>query len=431
LKKDMSAREYFFPLNPETNEFHQRTVEKCLKANTLFVIPGSYIQASVAAIVAYNFYRLYPNSLCFFLNAECHLPTQIEACHSVGFPETDVTHISAESKRKKRFDLPSTGVIFTSHKTFATFLETDALEGRDVKLLVINGAEKALGHHALTKIVRSTMAKQSHFRVLAMASDVPFSKPAQVQSIISNLDISTIAVQSIDDQIVGQALRPKRCKLHNIAIEQDDSLKNHLHLWRTGTMGFTQMLRSAKVLTEEDPDVLIFSDIIQWTKRSTEIDGALRDILSSTKYLIWSYKHLLVYGYRAFYLYITDQFDKHPQYKNFVEQNTELQSVVAFAANLYGFTAYPTDKSLYEPMKKGHPKLGALVALLEEILSTYDYKIVIFCTSSYAVRSVAEMLSLWNVGKVLENYSHQTVKDCADPVAMIDPKVIVNKFKVS
>jgi superfamily II DNA helicase RecQ len=85
-------------------------------------------------------------------------------------------------------------------QTLQNDLLREVVDARDIILLVVDEAHKATGNYAYATVVRYLMAKNPHFRVLALTA-TPGSKPETVQEIIDSLHIGHIEIrdeQSLD-----------------------------------------------------------------------------------------------------------------------------------------------------------------------------------------------------------------------------------------
>uniref|UniRef100_A0A915E0G6 Protein SDA1 n=1 Tax=Ditylenchus dipsaci TaxID=166011 RepID=A0A915E0G6_9BILA len=182
-----------------------------------------------------------------FAQLGCGTAELLDSCTDVGIPQPKLKNVS----EKKKNSLSPGGVFIMTPKAFVTALTSGALANHDIKLVVINEANKAYGHSALSRLVSLVMNEGANIRVLGLAETLSFKKVATVQSIISNLCVSNVLIKNYSD---GSELT--KCCIHLVS--------SYSASRGVGTSNFTKKLVAAEFLTESDPDGLIFSD--NWRK---------------------------------------------------------------------------------------------------------------------------------------------------------------------
>uniref|UniRef100_A0A914D275 Uncharacterized protein n=1 Tax=Acrobeloides nanus TaxID=290746 RepID=A0A914D275_9BILA len=397
---------FFIPLNAYTSEIHRESVMKILLSNTFLVAPDIFFRAKIAAIVAYNFYKNFPNCGIVFIGSK-ELELQMELCKTLGIPTNLLFDFTKESKRKKLIGEKLSGVFFVQAQAYIKNIQ-EHFRKVPLKLLVINEAEKAQGSNALSKLVTSTMNSlfgddYQGFRILALASSIERNLP-KAQSLIANLNISNLMIKNYDDTTFTKALYSKDSFVYDIDV--GEQFKQHLSSWREGTKNFTEFLVSANFLNESEPDALIFHDFEKWSKKTSFDDPVFINLFEVVPALIEAYKILICHGYRAFFLFLTAQIPKTSELLEKIMENSFLKEVYQFSIENFGYDAFPDRETIsFEEMSKMHPKMPRLIDLLNEILTPKCPKIMIFCGNFFASRAVAELLNNWNAGRVLENWS--------------------------
>lgn len=81
-------------------------------------------------------------------------------------------------------------------------------------------AHKGTGDYAYAQVVRYLMAKNPHFRVLALTA-TPGSKPDAVQAIVDCLHISHIEIRDEQSLDLAPYLHKKHIKQHVIPMSED------------------------------------------------------------------------------------------------------------------------------------------------------------------------------------------------------------------
>lgn len=117
-------------------------------------------------------------------------------------------------------------------QTFENDLKTDNCDPRDIILLVVgvltlsviaiwwtadefvaDEAHKGAGDYSYAKVVRFLMAKNPHFRILALTA-TPGSTPEAVQAIVDSLHISRIELRDEQSLDIRSYVYEKVWRLH-------------------------------------------------------------------------------------------------------------------------------------------------------------------------------------------------------------------------
>ncbi|KAI1715370.1 fanconi anemia group M protein like protein [Ditylenchus destructor] len=396
---------YYVPLNAYFQKVHRECVQGMLKLNTLLVAPSPFFRATVASALAFNFYKLFPDCSIFVLNSELNLPMQLASFFDVGFPKHTVKHIM---EKRKTGGMNPPGVFFMQAKNFFASFQAGAMSEHNIKLIIMNEANKALGANVLTRIARMVLDQQTDVRILGLAQTLPVKKLAQIQSIISNLCIADILLKNYSiTSDIANALYPNDIKQNRIKFEGMDGLfMDHVKSWKEATQEITDDLISAGLFDESDPDGLIFSE--NWEAFSGSLPYDLEQKFEIANALIGAYKMLVLYGWRAMYLYIQSKIPKIRRLELAINDSPALSEVLTHATKYYSFPAFPVPTAaLFEKMKLSHPKMPQLVNLIAQLgLNNSDgYKVAIFCDSCFGARAVAELLNSSNLVNVMENWT--------------------------
>ncbi|KAJ6448660.1 P-loop containing nucleoside triphosphate hydrolase protein [Mycena vitilis] len=195
LRPDLSAAEHWiYPLNGPKRDYQYDIVRKCLFDNTIVALPTAQGKAFIAGVVMLNFYRWFPDGkVVFVAPTKTLIANQIKACQKTGgFQDIDAVELTRANRRetrtrawKEKRVLYMTPQIFNNDLLFGTY------DAEDIILLVFDEAHKATGHYAYDKAVQFMMAKNRHFRVLALTAN-PGADREAVQALIDVLHISRI-----------------------------------------------------------------------------------------------------------------------------------------------------------------------------------------------------------------------------------------------
>ncbi|KAF8446272.1 hypothetical protein L210DRAFT_3619974 [Boletus edulis BED1] len=224
LKVDMlEAKHWIYPLNQPKRDYQFNIVKHCLFDNTLVALPTGLGKTFIASVVMLNFYRWFPEGKVVFVAPTKPLVAQqIDACHrTCGIPGRDSVELTGNNPRAYRSRMwEEKRVFFMTPQTLINDLTTENCDPRDIILMVIDEAHKGTGDYAYAQVIRFLMAKNPHFRVLALTA-TPGSTPEAVQAIVDSLHISRIEIRDEGSIDLREYMHKKEVKQHVIKMSAD------------------------------------------------------------------------------------------------------------------------------------------------------------------------------------------------------------------
>ncbi|KAF9229670.1 P-loop containing nucleoside triphosphate hydrolase protein [Gyrodon lividus] len=223
LKTDMlEAKHWIYPLNQPKRDYQFNIVRRCLFENTLVALPTGLGKTFIAGVVMLNFYRWFPEGKVVFVAPSKPLVAQqIDACHrTCGIPGGDAVELTGNNPRAYRSRMwEEKRVFYMTPQTLMNDLTTENCDARDIILMVIDEAHKGTGDYAYAQIVRFLMAKNPHFRVLALTA-TPGSTPEAIQAIVDSLHISRIEIRDERSLDLREYMHKKEVKQHIIKMTE-------------------------------------------------------------------------------------------------------------------------------------------------------------------------------------------------------------------
>ncbi|KAF8559410.1 P-loop containing nucleoside triphosphate hydrolase protein [Imleria badia] len=224
LKVDMlEAKHWIYPLNQPKRDYQFNIVKHCLYENTLVALPTGLGKTFIAGVVMLNFYRWFPEGKVVFVAPTKPLVAQqIDACHQTcGIPGRDAVELTGNNPRAYRSRMwEEKRVFYMTPQTLINDLTTENCDPRDIILMVIDEAHKGTGDYAYAQVIRYLMAKNPHFRVLALTA-TPGSTPDAVQAIVDSLHISRIEIRDEGSLDLREYMHKKEVKQHIIKMTED------------------------------------------------------------------------------------------------------------------------------------------------------------------------------------------------------------------
>ncbi|KAJ3801711.1 hypothetical protein GGU11DRAFT_741384 [Lentinula aff. detonsa] len=243
----LEAKHWIFPLNRPKRDYQFEVVRKSLFENTIVALPTGTGKTFIAGVVMLNYYRWFPEGKVVFVAPTKPLVAQqIDACHEVcGIPGSDAVEMTGEKSKTIRHKFwGQKRVFYMTPQTLINDLQSENCDARDIVLIVIGKyeAHRATGDYAYNQVVRYMMAKNPHFRVLALTA-TPGSNKEAVQTLIDGLHISRIEIRSerelarynnakkVEQHIIS--MTPEIRKIMNLFFKLMDSFfKPIAHMWQ-------------------------------------------------------------------------------------------------------------------------------------------------------------------------------------------------------
>ncbi|TFY72631.1 hypothetical protein EVG20_g381 [Dentipellis fragilis] len=238
----LAAKRWIFPLNRPKREYQFNISKHCLFDNTLVALPTGLGKTFIAGVVMLNcktipdeneinlsivacdnivaVYRWFPaGKVVFVAPTKPLVAQQIEACHKTcGIPGQDAAELTGSVAKAKRNRLwQEKRVFYMTPQTLEHDLMSENCDVRDIVLLVVDEAHKGTGEYSYAKVVRFLMAKNPHFRVLALTA-TPGGNPEAVQSIIDSLHISRIEIRNEESLDIRGYINKKKIEQHIISM---------------------------------------------------------------------------------------------------------------------------------------------------------------------------------------------------------------------
>lgn len=225
---ETEADRWIYPVveGKPVRNYQRNIAHKALFNNVLCSLPTGLGKTYIAAVVMMNFYRCFPEGKVIFMAPTKPLVAQqIEACHAIGgIPNEHSCEITGQDTGSARAQAwIDRRVFYCTPQTVTNDLRTGRLDASKVVLVVVDEAHRASGDYAYCTVVRYLMAKNPHFRVLALTA-TPGGKSEAVQSVIDNLHVSVILgffrVSVLKEWQIGHI---------EVRTEQSIDIRPHIH----------------------------------------------------------------------------------------------------------------------------------------------------------------------------------------------------------
>ncbi|KAI6134141.1 hypothetical protein EV401DRAFT_1909732 [Pisolithus croceorrhizus] len=245
LKVDLlEAKHWIYPLNHPKRDYQFNIVQRCLFDNTLVALPTGLGKTFIAGVVMLNYYRWFPDGKVVFVAPTKPLVAQqITACHQTcGIPGRDAAELTGNNPRAYRSQMwAEKRVFYMTPQTLMNDLLTENCDPRDIILLVIDEAHKGTGDYAYARVVRYMMAKNPHFRLLALTA-TPGNSQEAMQAIVDSLHISRIEVR--DERSLDLRGYMHKKAAYTLMFHLKQEIKQHIIQMNDQIIHFQQLLKT-------------------------------------------------------------------------------------------------------------------------------------------------------------------------------------------
>jgi len=194
----------------EYRKYQAAIVEKCLKGNTLVILPTGLGKTVIAAIVTAHRLLKYPDSKCFVLAPTRPLVNQhCEIFRTVlDIPSHEINVITGTVRPQNRVNiLNSSKVVLMTPQILENDLITGRCDLRPVSLLIFDEAHRAVGNYPYVYIAKEYVKRAEHPLILGLTAS-PGSKREKIEEICKNLYISQIETRTEQSSDVKPYIHP-------------------------------------------------------------------------------------------------------------------------------------------------------------------------------------------------------------------------------
>ncbi|KZT21696.1 P-loop containing nucleoside triphosphate hydrolase protein [Neolentinus lepideus HHB14362 ss-1] len=390
----LAMKTWIYPLNQPKRDYQFNIVRNSLFENTLVALPTGLGKTFIAGVVMLNFYHWFPDGKVIFVAPSKPLVAQqIDACHKTcGIPGSDAAELTGDipqSTRSRQWDQKR--VFYMTPQTLMNDLAMERCDPRDIILLVVDEAHKGTGDYAYAQVVRYMMAKNPHFRILALTA-TPGGKPEVVQEIVDSLHISRIEIRDENSIDLRGYMHKKITEQHKIVMHND--------IVKIRTLMAKIMEEKIKPLRSNG---ILFGNLDPVTIQPFRCNMAMQEVSRrpDSRSLTWTYASLKLLGQLARAMgYLEISQGTAPTGKNGSSKQTQnsLQKHPVFQELI---------KELEAQYNRGlsvHPKMEKLKAIIlshfvktgEEPVGKDETKVMVFVTYRECVDEIVEWLNQEN-----------------------------------
>lgn len=250
-----AALTWQFPLHPlyPERKYQLDIVRTALFSNTLVSLPTGLGKTFIAAVVMHNYRRWYPGGKIVFMAPTRPLVTQqVQACHKiVGIPESDTAQMLSSVAAERRPAIwAQRNVVYCTPHMFQNDLSAGRVKAKDVVLIVLDEAHRAVGNYAYCKAVRLLDEQHSRYRLLALSA-TPGTDLKRVQSVIDVLHVGAVEARADGDPDVAQFTHSRT--IDRITVELSSALKHFQDAFASVLKPLVERLHRANLLSTRDP----------------------------------------------------------------------------------------------------------------------------------------------------------------------------------
>ncbi len=215
ISKDVSISEKIRLVNIEPRAYQENIFRTTIEKNTLIVLPTGLGKTAIALKAIVHRLNQYPGMKALFLSPTkplCQQHYRTIKKHIAGIDEEEVKLFTGSLKREKRAkEWEVAKIIVATPQTIESALLAGDISLKNVCLLVVDEAHRAVGNYSYVGIASNYMQHAKRPRIIALTAS-PGSDLEKVKEVINNLFIEAIEVRTEKDEDV-------RPYVHGIEIE--------------------------------------------------------------------------------------------------------------------------------------------------------------------------------------------------------------------
>ncbi|KAJ8774205.1 hypothetical protein K2173_009636 [Erythroxylum novogranatense] len=393
-----SAQTWIYPVNVPLRDYQFAITKTALFSNTLVVLPTGLGKTLIAAVVMYNYFRWFPDGkIVFAAPSRPLVMQQIEACHNVvGIPQKWTIDMTGHLSPLRRACFWKTKrVFFVTPQVLEKDIQAGTCLAKSLVCLVIDEAHRAMGNYSYCVVVRQLMSISVRPRILALTA-TPGSKQPVVQSIIDNLQISTLEYRNESHPDVSPYVHNRKIELIEVALGKDavDVNKRLLDVIRP----YVARLTAIGLLQNRDYQTLSPPDLLQSREKfrtTPPVDlpqdkyGEIEAYFGALLTLYHIRKLLSSHGIRPTFEMLEEKL-KQGAFARLMGKNENIREIKLL---------------MHRSLSHGapSPKLSKMLEILVEHFRTKDFqnsRVIIFSNFRGSVRDIMD--ALMNIGDIIK-----------------------------
>ncbi|KAJ3323579.1 3'-5' DNA helicase [Boothiomyces sp. JEL0866] len=370
---------WIFPTNFKQRDYQFNIIKNSLFSNTLVCLPTGLGKTFIAAVIMYNYYRWFPNSIIVFMAPTRPLVNQqIDACFKItGIPHdhsVELTGHSSVELRKKMWETKR--VFFMTPETFRNDLQTSICPAERVVLTVFDEAHRSTGNYAYVEVIKELNIQQSRYRVLALSA-TPGSDLQKVQTVINHLNIEKIESRTEDSFDVAPFIHSK--SIREVVVEQSELMQSIFNRFGAYLGNILKKLVQFKAYKIESPEKASPYGLIAsrdyWRKSKGSLPQQTGNMIEGYFALAITLcgfvQHLFNEGIFSFYSSVNDFIVEAKQKGNISKLKKEFiqdRALIHLLKDVQEEMAKPTFVS--------HPKIEKLIQIVLEHFANHKENII-------------------------------------------------------
>ncbi|MBU1198436.1 MAG: DEAD/DEAH box helicase [Nanoarchaeota archaeon] len=376
----------------EPRLYQQIILDTAVKKNTLVVLPTGLGKTNIAVLLAANRLTNYPNSKILILAPTRPLCDQhVDSLRKyLDVDEDDVQLFTGMISPAKRAELwKKSKIIVSTPQGLENDVISNKISLKDVSLLVVDEAHRAVGDYAYVFIVKQYNKKAEHPRILGLTAS-PGSDQEKIKEVCKNIFVEEIEFRYYDDPDVKQYVQQIDVERVYVDLPEDfEQIRNFLR------NAFDSKLATIKNLG------FMYGNTSSYSKTSllelqrgmfAKLNSGEKDfsLMRSVSLLAEALKlqHALelveTQGLKPLFEYLSKLEDE--------AQKTKVKAVQNLVRDLNFRSAMVKTKNMIAAARE-HPKIIKLREIIsEELKNKKDVKIIIFNQYRDSTNKIKEVL---------------------------------------
>ena len=378
--------------------YQQKIFASSIDKNTLVVLPTGLGKTLIAVMLSiYKLNKGKDGKVVFLAPTKPlvnqHHQTFIETTNI--FPESLIV-LTGDVKKDNRIFLWRTAkVCFMTPQTLQNDVESDAYDLRDVSLLIIDEAHKAVGDYAYTIIAKNYTTKNPSNHIFALTAS-PGTSHDEIQTIMDNLSVINIEIRDENDPDVKPYCQTT--SIEWIHLDLPDEFLQIKELLKKEYKKVTQYIKQHDLLQDKNYDSLRRKDLIEIINNcQSEINS--HRIISTETHDVFTTLKIVSIGMRLSYCLELIETQGLVALQKYLSKALKEAKLSKASKSLKIFVDIVHRKGILDYINRlieakfFHPKLDKLNEVVSNFLDDHDQsRVLIFANYRVTIDLIVEQL---------------------------------------
>lgn len=338
-----------YPTNLPIRDYQFDIVQKALFENIICAIPTGLGKTFIASTIMLNFFNWTTNKMkiIFMAPTKPLVAQQIKAFIQITGISMNYTDILLDkSKKNRNLIWENKRILFTTPQVVENDLKSGILNPKEIVCLILDEAHRATGNYAYVNVIKFINRFNSNFRILALTA-TPGSEIENIQTIINNLNISSIEIKKESDPEIAKYIKNKL--IEKLDCEQTIEINLIVEMISDAIKPILKKANDFKIYEITDPSKI--NNFVAMEKSRKIVVSNLSENIKWSYFFILQllgtvgmfYRRLNIYGIKCFYNYFLNKYNEFTTKYNMKKSTNKLAAQFFYHERIKNLKLYIED----------------------------------------------------------------------------------------